>query len=131
MQREIKFRGKRVDNGDWEYGDLVHSNFFIWIISFDSNDWYEVIPETVGQFTGLYDKNEKEIFEGDVVKYIQYWNEYEPSECIYVETVEFINGSFSPINHHVECDDGWYSHGIKDIEILGNIHEHSHLLEVK
>src|SRR5690606_2087851 len=68
MKRAIKFRGKRVDNGEWVYGDLMCNWTTPAILSENDGREYEVIPSSIGQFTGLKDKNGKDIYDGDSLK---------------------------------------------------------------
>lgn len=138
--REILFRGKRVDNGEWVEGNLVRDakrqRYFIMhlLITIPSGhyieDEYEVIPETVGQYTGLKDKDGKKIFEGDVAQYVGIFKKdfYE---------ITFNNGSFCTRdiirqeNYGTSFDDSEFGMSGDMLEVIGNIHDNPELLEVK
>ena len=129
--RTIKFRGKRVDNGELVYGDLLRIHGVPYIYPDPApNGWmpYEVIPDTVGQFTGLLDKNGKKIYEGDVIR----------SDCGNGEVRHLISffdiiASFvaemlpdNDINDYCTLSQAWI---LKyDKEVIGNIHDNPELL---
>lgn len=118
--REILFRGKRIDNGEW-----VTSNTFYQcngeIKLWDERDGYvEVIPETVGQFTGLTDKNGNKIFEGDIVKCLSLEYGYVNKEVYYAEDrARFVLGSLGS-----DYDFEEYI----NVEVIGNIYDNPELL---
>ena len=124
--RIIKFRGKSIDGKEWLYGDLVSSadkkRFAILVNDKESYDECEIIPETIGQFSGLYDCNKKEIYEGDILK----WS----NGRMYV--VKFWRGMFYASVE--ECNDGFLGgfplHALTEYcEIVGNIYDNTELLK--
>ena len=90
MEREILFRGKRTDNGEWIYGYLIGNNVIVGEVAdfdddyFTTEFWYKVDPETVGQFTGITDKNGIKVFEADVGKhkFRRVWSEQEHTSIV-------------------------------------------------
>lgn len=142
--REIRYRGKRLDNGEWVEGCFgQHTSLDAFIIvrpypamsgGWDALGFYEVYPETVGQYTGLRDRNGNRIFEGDILRNI-YWD-----GGLSDYTCEMKFGEFN-----CSCCDGVYGWHLKDGDIrefdtntvlgemppyviAGNIHDNPELL---
>lgn len=139
MNREIKFRGKRVDNGEWVYGNLIQNKDacfiaekmqyshldYCWDCGKPFDDCYKVIPETIGQYTGLKDKNGTEIFEGDILKKDGCWS----------IRIEYEDGTYwikdldkTRYNNEITC----IPISLFDIntwEVIGNIYENPELLK--
>ena len=129
--REIIFRGKRKDNGEWVYGDLYHDWSWLYTkpdIKIANNmGKFPVIPETVGQCTGLTDKNGKKIFDGDIIRH--YNDVINPENfATYIIQHDERHCRFVGYLHK-----NWSAQLCSDLrdkyEIIGNIHDNPDLLE--
>lgn len=150
--REILFRGKRVDNGKEVIGfyfnvpehhnpDLSGKSI---IISINNGLYFEVVPETVGQYTGLTDKNGKKIFEGDIVRTQEYYDRPYSAKAkqkrhigvVKYTVYKFADGRCYNVEWKVEIANYgkyrcWARSEFYDCEVIGNIHDNPELLEDK
>lgn len=113
MSREIKFRGLRTDGKGWVYGDLLCNWTTPIILSDADGNEYSIIPSSVGQYTGLKDKNGKEIYEGDICS--------GHSDGNGVITWTDFDGGYDYVFED-EANVGLWEVK-RNIEIIGNIHE--------
>ena len=121
--RAIKFRGKSILTDEWFYGDLVHSadkkRTAILVNDKDSYDECEVVPETIGQFTSLYDCEGKEIFEGDILDF----------NGLTVE-VRFVRGVFALlVNGNLDDELGGDCRTDLFAKVIGNVYENPDILK--
>ena len=134
--REILFRGKRIDNGEWVFGDLIREpwGYCIQVVTGSGNEYsrkkYAITEKTIGQYTGLKDKNGKLIFEGSIVRY----------------TERRLGGEDVPVTHPVKFDEGgfcvnhyflnnWLRNGLggntklEGIEAIGNVFDNPEFMK--
>lgn len=147
---EIKFRAKRIDNNQWVYGDYYRASGLDYIITNHSNneddfDNYEVYDKTLGQFTGLKDYLNKDIYEGDIVKFTGRTCSFlykgycqKPFESGQIFIVKCIPSGYSLTDPkikdsvipnqigHVHNYEFW--NNAKSLDIIGNIHDNKELL---
>ncbi len=156
--REILFRGKRKDNGEWVEGVFFPpANTIITFCNSGSKeapnfDDYEVIQETVGQYTGFSDNNGKKIFEGDIVRYCDENGYYVEEDTVFIWKVVLECGAFGigcdselPLDFAYWCDNDnfvslWEIYWnmnccgggkLPMLEVIGNVYDNPEMLEVK
>ena len=147
--RDILFRGKRPNNGDWVVGNLFvpdkdNAPTEICVGTNVIRITYEVIPETVGQYTGLYDKNGTKIFEGDIVEFEShgYYPKVDRGVVIFKKGcfgIEFMSELAKELGwdkqfHRIGSVDRWQDMGASGeitytYEVIGNIHDNPELLK--
>lgn len=154
------WRGKRIDNGEWVKGDLVcdkyfdgSMGYFIFERDFDNSKSYTIDSSTLGECTGLRDKNGKLIFEGDIVQYNAFYyfscksvvkisnykqdgsdGEYEPTECygMFVEVDSFACPDWGENEFNLFPEYLMQQNLLEvasECEIIGNIHDNPNLLK--
>lgn len=148
--REIKFRGKRVDNGEWAYGFYKCINIYNHYTEkdehahyiteachedFEHENTHEVIPETVGQYTGLKDNNGVEIYEGDIIADVDEdgvsWMPAAVQWGVYDIGCNGFEYSYEVVGPYVNCEYSYSQMISGKLTVIGNIHQHPELLEVK
>ena len=144
--REILFRGKRFNNGEWVIGFYAKKDgatFISEIGQYASGKSYFsdvlVNPATVGQYTGLTDKNGKKIFEGDAIRFHKFRDEPDWVGVVRYENCHYIAIGRMPLAYEKRIDkEAFYCpfevamSGIakETIEVIGNIHDNPELMEV-
>lgn len=145
--REIMFRGKRIDNDEWVYGSFVMDatelrrrenfpNSPIWADGFirrydfenEKIEMYEVDRESVGQYTGLTDKNGKKIFEGDILE-VNCKEFFEAKHIVYRVEWDRCNCEFSATLKSGATGTGVAYIPLYAAEVIGNVYDHPELLE--
>ena len=127
--REIVFRGKHSEKSRWDYGDLYMDHGRTYIASRDMMHGVrvhgEVIPDTVGQFTGLIDKNGKPIFEGDIIKL-----RLLAAKMEWKGVCEYRNGAFGLAWQYAGQRYSTFAGTCNaEYEVLGNIHDNPEMME--
>lgn len=122
--REILFRGKRVDNGEWVVGDLLqwHDDYCQIVRTDNRGGKFIAAPETIGQYTGLKDANGNKIFEGDIVKdqEIRLFG-----KVVFSKAENDTGYMIEDVVYGLQNYNGFWN----CVEILGNIHDNPEMIK--
>ena len=145
MEREIKFRGKTINGNEWIYGPTISRGTIKrkankWYMEVAENKWKGLQPNTLGQYTGLKDKNGKEIYEGDILRGDEYPFNCDGVDNYFAEIVwaDNVCGFYRLTHKKTNSTVRGISHGIweqldeddiKSFEVIGNIHDNPELLK--
>ena len=130
--RDILFRGKRVEHGGWVEGSLIKACGLCLIFSDTTKECCVVLNDTIGQFTGMHDKNDKKIFEGDIVetKYGRLctvvWFASQAHNGWDLEVVGTVENSV-----HTKYPDEFDLYKKENLEVVGNIHDNPDILSAE
>lgn len=127
--REILFRGKRIDNGEWKYGYLYgiwEQGYILWGMTNNVPNMVEVDPETICQYTGLTDKNGKKIWEGDILE--GHLDDKFPEDVTREKVIWHESGWKT---EEPGCVDKEYldEFDTENFEVVGNVYDNPELLE--
>lgn len=113
--KNIKFKAKALNSGEWVEGDLLHrvTDTCIAVKDMDDIVYYPVDPDTVCQFTGLKDFKGNEVWEGDIVEFDTY--DIYKGQCTVKAIIEYIGSRFVALTDNLP-----YTLVSKGIEVIGN-----------
>ena len=129
--RAIKFRAQDIASNKWLYGDIRHHKNDVCIFEQGGNRGEQVKPDTVGQFTGILDEDQHDIYEGDIIKIVEEFDD----ENVYtrIGVVCFEEGMYELQDKNGKhfAYLGWLMHddAITKLEVIGNIHDNPEMLE--
>ncbi len=127
--REILFRGKSVPGGRWLYGDYMSyaGGAQIWTHDADGGTWNAIVDlTTVGQYTGLTDKNGKKIFDGDILE--SHYDDNHPNDSI-IETIVWQGNGWCIKQGSLDPDPIQATNILSYSKVVGSIHDNPELLE--
>lgn len=121
--RQIRFRAQDIASNKWLYGDLRHYKNDVCIFEQGGTKGEQVKRETIGQFTGMTDKNGKDIYEGDIIRFVNGLKKAngEWVDNVSIHTIEYSEGAFRGVTA--------FAKDLEAVEVIGNIYDNPKLIK--